>query len=185
EDLPQILAARRLRADGGLTEVAARGAVIFAVCAGYQLVGTEFGGAEGEPVPGLSLIDISSGRGDRRGVGEIVADVDPELGVPQLTGFENHQGMTRIGPGARPPGSASAWATATAPRAPTRAAFWAPTCTARPWSGTPAWPTCCSPGRQDRCRRCPPNPRTGPASSAASASPQSAPPRADPSNVWI
>src|SRR6185437_14710248 len=43
EDLPQILAARRLRADGGLTEVAARGAVIFAVCAGYQLVGTEFG----------------------------------------------------------------------------------------------------------------------------------------------
>ena len=51
---------------------------------------------------GLGLIDISSGRGDRRGVGEIVADVDPELGVPQLTGFENHQGMTRIGPGARP-----------------------------------------------------------------------------------
>ena len=102
EDLPQILAARRLQADGGLTEVAARGAVIFAVCAGYQLVGTVFGGAEGEPVAGLGLIDISSGRGDRRGVGEIVADVDPELGVPQLTGFENHQGMTRIGPGARP-----------------------------------------------------------------------------------
>ncbi len=102
EDLPQILAARRLQADGGLTEVAARGGVIFAVCAGYQLVGTEFGGAEGEPVAGLGLIDISSGRGDRRGVGEIVAEVDPELGVPQLTGFENHQGMTRIGPGARP-----------------------------------------------------------------------------------
>jgi CobQ-like glutamine amidotransferase family enzyme len=53
-------------------------------------------------VIGLGLIDISSGRGDRRGVGEIVADVDPELCVPQLTGFENHQGMTRIGPGARP-----------------------------------------------------------------------------------
>jgi len=102
EDLPQILAARRLQADGGLTEVAARGAVIFAVCAGYQLVGHEFGGAEGEPLPGLGLIDIRSGRGDRRGVGEIVADVDAELGVPQLTGFENHQGMTRIGPGARP-----------------------------------------------------------------------------------
>jgi CobQ-like glutamine amidotransferase family enzyme len=28
--------------------------------------------------------------------------VDPELGVPRLTGFENHQGVTRIGPGARP-----------------------------------------------------------------------------------
>ena len=38
----------------------------------------------------------------RRGVGEIIADVDPELGVPRLTGFENHQGVTRLGPGARP-----------------------------------------------------------------------------------
>jgi hypothetical protein len=35
-------------------------------------------------------------------VGEIVADVDPELGVPRLTGFENHQGVTTRGPGARP-----------------------------------------------------------------------------------
>jgi CobQ-like glutamine amidotransferase family enzyme len=102
EDLPQILAARRLKADGGLLAAARRGAVVFAVCAGYQIVGTEFGGAEGEPVPGLGLLDIRSGRGDRRGVGEITADVDPALGVARLTGFENHQGVTRRGPGARP-----------------------------------------------------------------------------------
>jgi hypothetical protein len=102
EDLPQILAARRLAADGGLRAAADRGAVVFAVCAGYQVIGSEFGGVEGEPVAGLEIIDISSGRGDRRGVGEIVADVDPELGVDRLTGFENHQGVTRIGPGARP-----------------------------------------------------------------------------------
>jgi lipid II isoglutaminyl synthase (glutamine-hydrolysing) len=102
EDLPQVLAARRLRADGGLAAAARRGAVVFAVCAGYQVLGAEFGGSEGEPVSGLGILDISSGRGERRGVGEIVADVDPELGVPRLTGFENHQGMTRLGPGARP-----------------------------------------------------------------------------------
>jgi lipid II isoglutaminyl synthase (glutamine-hydrolysing) len=102
EDLPQILAARRLREDGGLTAVAGRGAVIFAVCAGYQLMGSQFGGVEGQPVTGLGIIDLSSARGDRRGVGEIVADVDPELGVPRLTGFENHQGITRLGPGVRP-----------------------------------------------------------------------------------
>ena len=102
EDLPQILAARRLKADGGLRAAANRGAVIFAVCAGYQVIGSQFGGVEGEPVEGLGILDISSGRGDRRGVGEIVADVDPELGVDRLTGFENHQGMTAIGPGARP-----------------------------------------------------------------------------------
>jgi CobQ-like glutamine amidotransferase family enzyme len=102
EDLPQILAARRLRADGGLQAAARRGAVVFAVCAGYQIVGAEFGGAEGEPVPGLGLLDIRSGRGDRRGVGEVTADVDPALGVARLTGFENHQGVTRRGPEARP-----------------------------------------------------------------------------------
>jgi CobQ-like glutamine amidotransferase family enzyme len=102
EDLPQILAANRLRADGGLARAADRGAVIFAVCAGYQVIGHSFGGVEGEPVTGLGILDISSGRGDRRGVGEIVAEVDPSLGVPRLTGFENHQGMTRIGSAARP-----------------------------------------------------------------------------------
>jgi lipid II isoglutaminyl synthase (glutamine-hydrolysing) len=102
EDLPQILAARRLRDDGGLVAAAERGAVVFAVCAGYQLVGREFGGADGEPLPGVGILDVTSGRGERRGVGEIVADVDPALGVPRLTGFENHQGVTRIGRGARP-----------------------------------------------------------------------------------
>ena len=102
EDLPQILAARRLRADRGLLAAAQRGAVIFAVCAGYQLLGTEFGGEEGQPVAGLEILDMRSGRGDRRGVGEIVADVNPDLGLPQLTGFENHQGMTVRGPGVAP-----------------------------------------------------------------------------------
>jgi CobQ-like glutamine amidotransferase family enzyme len=102
EDLPQILAARRLRADGGLAAVAGSGAVVFAVCAGYQLIGTEFAGEEGQPVPGLEIADLRSGRGEHRAVGEVLADVDPALGVPPLTGFENHQGVTRLGPGVRP-----------------------------------------------------------------------------------
>lgn len=102
EDLPQVLAAKRLRADGGLATAAANGAVIFAVCAGYQLIGEVFGGAAGEPVDGLGLLDIRSGRGEKRSVGEIAADVDPALGVDRLTGFENHQGVTSCGPGARP-----------------------------------------------------------------------------------
>ena len=102
EDLPQILAGRRLLGDGGLASAAGRGAVVFAVCAGYQIIGTEFGGVEGEPVPGLGLLDLRSGRGDRRGVGEVLADPDPALGIEQLTGFENHQGVTRRGPGVKP-----------------------------------------------------------------------------------
>jgi CobQ-like glutamine amidotransferase family enzyme len=102
EDLPQILAARRLRADGGLGAAARGGAVIFAVCAGYQLLGMEFGGEDGQPVPGLEILDMRSGRGQRRGVGEILADADPSLDVPRLTGFENHQGVTRLGPEVTP-----------------------------------------------------------------------------------
>ena len=102
EDLPQILAARRLASDGGLNEAADRGAVVFAVCAGYQLIGHEFGGVDGEPEAGLGILDIRSARGERRSVGEIVAEVDPVLGIPELTGFENHQGLTQLGPRAIP-----------------------------------------------------------------------------------
>ena len=104
EDLPQILAPLQgLRADGELwPALVSLGAVVFAVCAGYQLIGTEFAGEEGQPVPGLEIADLRGGRGDRRAVGEVLADVDPALGLPRLTGFENHQGVTRLGPGARP-----------------------------------------------------------------------------------
>ena len=52
EDLPQILAAGRLRNDGGLAAAVSAGSVVFAVCAGYQVIGHQFGGVEGEPVSG-------------------------------------------------------------------------------------------------------------------------------------
>jgi CobQ-like glutamine amidotransferase family enzyme len=102
EDRPQILAAERLRRDGGLHRAMDRGAALLAVCAGYQIMGTVFGGEEGQPVPGIGLLDIESGRGPARAVGELVADVDPSLSVPTLTGFENHMGVTRLGAGVRP-----------------------------------------------------------------------------------
>jgi lipid II isoglutaminyl synthase (glutamine-hydrolysing) len=102
EDRPQILAAQRLRADGGLARAAEFGAVVFAVCAGYQIIGTEFGGDEGQPLPGLGLMNARSTRGEKRAVGEIVGDVPASLGVPRITGFENHQGVTHLGSGVSP-----------------------------------------------------------------------------------
>jgi CobQ-like glutamine amidotransferase family enzyme len=102
EDRPQILGAERLRRDGGLHRAIGRGAALLAVCAGYQIMGQTFGGEEGQPVPGIGLLDISSGRGAARAVGELVAEVDPELRLPTLTGFENHMGVTRLGPGVKP-----------------------------------------------------------------------------------
>jgi CobQ-like glutamine amidotransferase family enzyme len=102
EDRPQILAARRLHGDGGLHKAVEFGAAVFAVCAGYQLLGTEFGGEEGQPVEGIGLLDIRSTRGEARAVGEIVGEVDPSLELPMITGFENHQGVTHLGPSVRP-----------------------------------------------------------------------------------
>lgn len=103
EDRPQRLAAERLRRDGGLQRAADNGAVIFSVCAGYQILGHEFLNDLGEREPGLGLLDVVSLRGHaERCVGDVLADIDETLGLPQLTGFENHQGVTQLGPGVRP-----------------------------------------------------------------------------------
>ncbi|QVQ50632.1 glutamine amidotransferase [Spiractinospora alimapuensis] len=102
EDRPQILAAERLRADGGLARAARRGKAILAICAGYQIIGESYGDDAANPLPGVGILDIRSGRGDKRAVGEIVADVDPMLGIGRITGFENHQGRTEVGGNAFP-----------------------------------------------------------------------------------
>ncbi|MDI5940225.1 glutamine amidotransferase, partial [Micromonospora sp. DH15] len=101
EDGPQALGAQRLRADGGLHRAVAQGSVVFGVCAGYQLLGTSFF-AKGVQCAGLELLDLSSDRGPSRAVGELAGDIDPRLGVPALTGFENHGGRTHLGPGVSP-----------------------------------------------------------------------------------
>jgi lipid II isoglutaminyl synthase (glutamine-hydrolysing) len=101
EDGPQALAAQRLAADGGLHRAVDAGAAVLAVCAGYQLFGASFF-AKGAKCAGLSLLDISSDRGPTRAVGEIRGDIDPGLGLPPLTGFENHGGRTHLGPDVTP-----------------------------------------------------------------------------------
>ncbi len=101
EDGPQALAAQRLIADGGLHRAVNQGAAVLAVCAGYQLFGHSFF-AKGAKCPGLGLLDLSSDRGETRAVGEIRGDIDPRLGLPPLTGFENHGGRTHLGPGVSP-----------------------------------------------------------------------------------
>lgn len=101
EDGPQALAAQRLITDGGLHRAAAQGSVVFAVCAGYQLLGSSFF-AKGAKCAGLELLDLHSDRGPSRAVGELAGEVDPRLGLPPLTGFENHGGRTHLGPGVAP-----------------------------------------------------------------------------------
>jgi CobQ-like glutamine amidotransferase family enzyme len=101
EDGPQALAAQRLITDGGLHRAVAAGSVVFAVCAGYQLLGASFF-AKGAECAGLELLDLRSDRGPSRAVGELAGEVDGRLGLPTLTGFENHGGRTHLGPGCSP-----------------------------------------------------------------------------------
>ena len=105
EDGPQALAVRELGASGALPKAIDAGAAVMAVCAGYQVLGKSFVGPDGTPHAGLGLLDCSTarGRGPRR-VGELVVEADPTLGLPALTGYENHAGVTTLGPGARPLG---------------------------------------------------------------------------------
>lgn len=107
EDLPQVLAARQLANPPNLRRAVEGGAVVLAVCAGLQILGSDFdfsgsGGPKGE---GLGLIDVTTGRGaGPRAVGELVVDPEPGLGLPALTGYENHSGVTTLGPGVTPAG---------------------------------------------------------------------------------
>ncbi|MEU4424626.1 glutamine amidotransferase [Actinoplanes sp. NPDC024001] len=101
EDGPQALASQRLITDGGLHRAVNQGASVLAICAGYQLLGHSFF-AKGAKCAGLGLLDLSSDRGVTRAVGELRGDVDPRLGLPPLTGFENHGGRTHLGAHAAP-----------------------------------------------------------------------------------
>ena len=58
EDTAQITAVQELEADGGLFTALDDGAMLFAVCAGYQICGKSFTiGARDEAVKGLGLLD--------------------------------------------------------------------------------------------------------------------------------
>ena len=101
EDGPQALAAQRLIADGGLHRAVNQGAAVLAVCAGYQLFGTR-SSPRAPSAPAWACSTCSSDRGETRAVGELRGDIDPRLGLPPLTGFENHGGRTHLGPGVSP-----------------------------------------------------------------------------------
>ena len=102
EDAPQARAAVELAPDDVVPDVVGRGAVVLAVCGGYQILGHSFAAGDGRDHPGLGVLDVrTTRRRRRRAVGELVAD-PTFAALPVLTGFENHGGATALGPQARP-----------------------------------------------------------------------------------
>jgi lipid II isoglutaminyl synthase (glutamine-hydrolysing) len=84
---------------GDLAAAVESGAVLLAVCGGYQLLGHSYQLGE-EKLPGLGLVDIETVRepGPRL-IGNVAIEVDLGRGPNQLAGVENHGGRTYLGPG--------------------------------------------------------------------------------------
>ena len=87
-----------------LHAAADRGAVVLAVCGGYQLLGHSYE-LDGEKLPGVGLVDLTTVRepGPRL-IGNCAIDADLGGGPRVIAGFENHGGRTYLGPGEQPLG---------------------------------------------------------------------------------
>jgi hypothetical protein len=78
------------------------GAVMLAVCGGYQLLGGSYQLGE-ERLPGLGLADLETVREPgARLIGNVAIEVDLGEGPLTVAGFENHGGRTYLGAGAQP-----------------------------------------------------------------------------------
>jgi CobQ-like glutamine amidotransferase family enzyme len=87
-----------------LHDAADRGAVVLAVCGGYQLLGNEYE-LDGEHLPGVGLVDLRTVRepGPRL-IGNCAIEADLGTGTRIIAGFENHGGRTYLGADEQPLG---------------------------------------------------------------------------------
>ncbi|HWI96552.1 MAG TPA: glutamine amidotransferase [Solirubrobacterales bacterium] len=83
-----------------MVEATGDGAVVLAVCGGYQLLGSSYQ-LDDESLPGLGLVDLKTVRSPGpRLIGNVAIEVDLGDGPRVLAGFENHGGRTHLGAGA-------------------------------------------------------------------------------------
>ena len=94
EDAAQLLSLTALRKGTVLLRAAQKGAVVLAICAGFQILGSKYVTREDEFI-GLGLLDVTTVPGDKRLVGDIAVQTD--LFDFPLTGFENHSSVTTLG----------------------------------------------------------------------------------------
>lgn len=85
-----------------LREAAADGVVFLGVCAGLQLLGHRYIPASGAALAGAGLLDIETRGAGQRFMQHAAASVTIDGHRGTVVGFENHSGLTEVGPGARP-----------------------------------------------------------------------------------
>jgi CobQ-like glutamine amidotransferase family enzyme len=94
EDDAQIAALEILGKKNSLQRALGNGAHIFAVCAGFQILGTQFPASGDRTITGLALVGVETVSAKHRSVGELLTR--PSVPIEMLTGFENHGGQTRF-----------------------------------------------------------------------------------------
>ena len=106
QDREQALIAPDLATRGtALADAVAGGAVVLAVCGGYQLLGRFYRDRSGTEQPGAGVLPIHTIAGDRRLIGDVLIECELEPGERQtVVGFENHAGRTILDEGAHPLG---------------------------------------------------------------------------------
>src|SRR5262249_49981759 len=85
-----------------LREMADDGVVFLTICGTYQMLGHEFLTQDGVRIAGTSVLDVTTQGTPTRLIGNNHIDTT-EFG--RLVGYENHSGMTTLGPGVRPLGT--------------------------------------------------------------------------------
>jgi len=85
-----------------LRALADDGVVMLAICGSYQMLGHEFVTQEGRRIPGVGVLDVTTHGQAERLIGNNYVDT---ADAGRLVGYENHSGLTTLGPGARPLGT--------------------------------------------------------------------------------
>ena len=112
QDRDQAVVAEDLAGEKGraLRSAADDGAVVLAVCGGYQLAGHGYTGVDGTRLGGVGLLDADTVAGPDRLIGDLSINANLNGELHTLVGYENHAGRTELGPGARALGTVIAGA---------------------------------------------------------------------------
>ena len=84
-----------------LKSLAEDGTPMLMICGMYQLFGNDFLTVDGQRLPGLGILDVTTRGNKERMIGPVVLDTPHG----QVVGYENHSGATTLGDGQEPFGT--------------------------------------------------------------------------------
>lgn len=100
QDRDQIAVSQDLAGDAGkaLIEAVEDDVVVLTICGTYQLLGQYFKTGSGQTLPGIGIFDAWTIAGSQRFIGDVIVRAEHAGQHFDLIGFENHSGLTYLGP---------------------------------------------------------------------------------------